>query len=135
MDHDTGRPNHIVDYLVNLHWHSWFDWSDRKNKVYANLILTPRIWDSNYTGTIHEEGMIANPHSLPTEQECLDGLKALQDDWDERNKAYKLNRKKEYPVLREQLDLLYHDITAGKLDATGEWHKAIKKVKDDKPKV
>ena len=43
-------------------------------------------------------------------------------------------RKKEYPELRKQLDLLYHDMTAGKLDNTGEWHKHIKKVKDDNPK-
>jgi hypothetical protein len=34
----------------------------------------------------------------------------------------------------EQLDQLYHDMTAGKLDATGEWHKAIKAVKDAYPK-
>ena len=30
----------------------------------------------------------------------------------------------------KRLDQLYHDMTAGKLDATGEWHKAIKAVKD-----
>ena len=35
-----------------------------------------------------------------------------------------------YPELKEQLDLLYHDMTAGKLDDTGEWHKHIKAVKD-----
>ena len=35
---------------------------------------------------------------------------------------------------KEQLDQLYHDMTAGKLDATGEWHKAIKAVKDANPK-
>jgi len=39
-----------------------------------------------------------------------------------------------YPELKEQLDLLYHDMTADKLDNTGEWHKHIKKVKDDNPK-
>ena len=43
-------------------------------------------------------------------------------------------RASEYKVLKEQLDLLYHDMTAGKLDNTGEWHKHIKKVKDDNPK-
>ena len=43
-------------------------------------------------------------------------------------------RANEYPELKEQLDLLYHDMTAGKLDNTGEWHKHIKKVKDDNPK-
>ena len=46
------------------------------------------------------------------------------------------NRKGEgYPTIGDQLDLLYKDMTAGKLDTTGEWHKAIKKVKEvDYPK-
>jgi len=39
-----------------------------------------------------------------------------------------------YPKLKEQLDLLYKDLVAGKVDATGEWAKKIKKVKDDNPK-
>ena len=43
-------------------------------------------------------------------------------------------RRKEYPELKEQLDLLYKDLVAGKVDATGEWAKKIKKVKDDNPK-
>tara|TARA_B110000438_G_C15597012_1_gene556301 strand:- start:4 stop:333 length:330 start_codon:yes stop_codon:yes gene_type:complete len=44
--------------------------------------------------------------------------------------AYQRTRAAAYPELKEQLDLLYHDMTAGKLDATGEWHKAVKAVKD-----
>ena len=44
--------------------------------------------------------------------------------------AYSRTRRDAYPKIQEQLDLLYHDMTAGKLDATGEWHKAIKAVKD-----
>ena len=43
-------------------------------------------------------------------------------------------RASEYPELKEQLDLLYKDLVAGKVDATGEWAKKIKKVKDDNPK-
>ena len=43
-------------------------------------------------------------------------------------------RASQYKEIKEQLDLLYHDMTAGKLDNTGEWHKHIKKVKDDNPK-
>ena len=39
-----------------------------------------------------------------------------------------------YDSITDQLDKLYHDMTAGKLDVTGEWHKAVKKVKDDNPK-
>ena len=40
----------------------------------------------------------------------------------------------EYGSIGDQLDKLYHDIDNGKLDETGEWFKAIKKVKDDNPK-
>ena len=47
---------------------------------------------------------------------------------------YQRTRKPAYAEIREQLDQLYHDMTAGKLDATGEWHKAIKAVKDATPK-
>tara|TARA_R110002110_G_scaffold23095_1_gene88583 strand:+ start:811 stop:1152 length:342 start_codon:yes stop_codon:yes gene_type:complete len=43
-------------------------------------------------------------------------------------------RKSAYGNIESQLDLLYHDMTAGKLDATGEWHKSIKAVKDANPK-
>ena len=82
MDRNTGRPDHIEDYLANLHAGSWFGWSDSKNKVYANLIIHSKIWNSSYTGNVHEEGMIDNPHSKPTEQACTDGLAALQSAFD-----------------------------------------------------
>jgi len=43
-------------------------------------------------------------------------------------------RASEYKELKEQFDLLYHDMTAGKGDKTGEWYKHIKAVKDANPK-
>ena len=45
-----------------------------------------------------------------------------------------IKRVAEYPRTNIQLDQLYHDMTAGKLDATGEWHKSITKVKTENPK-
>ena len=48
----------------------------------------------------------------------------------EANQAVSKNRRKSYASIVDQLDLLYHDMTAGKLDNTGEWHKHIKAVKD-----
>lgn len=57
------RPIHIEDYLVTVRKGQWFGWSDSKNKVYANLI-------------VHDGG------SKPTEQECIDGLTALQTTFD-----------------------------------------------------
>ena len=47
---------------------------------------------------------------------------------------YQRDRRESYPYIGDQLDLLYKDILAGKVDATGEFAKAIKKVKDDNPK-
>ena len=58
-----NRPTHIENYLVTVRGGQWFGWSNSKNKVYANLI-------------VHDGG------SKPTEQECTDGLAALQTTYD-----------------------------------------------------
>ena len=49
-------------------------------------------------------------------------------------KAYYRARVPAYDEVVEQLDQLYHDMAADKGDKTGEWFKAVKKVKDDNPK-
>ena len=52
-------------------------------------------------------------------------------------KYYQSLRGKSYPMWQDQLDKLYHDVNSGKFGAdakTGEWFKALKKVKDDNPK-
>ncbi len=103
------RPTHIEDYLVKLHSGQWFGWSDSKNKIYANLI-------------IHDSSK-----SKPSEADCTNGLKALQDAWDDKNKTYKLNRAAEYPNLIDQLDDIYHNGIDG-------WKTTIKAVKDKYPK-
>ena len=64
MDLITGRPNHIEDYLVTVRTGQWFGWSDSKNKVYENLVM-------------HKGD------TPPTEQECVDGLAALQTAFDD----------------------------------------------------
>tara|TARA_R100000541_G_scaffold27027_1_gene36358 strand:- start:2097 stop:2387 length:291 start_codon:yes stop_codon:yes gene_type:complete len=61
---NNGRANHIEDYLAQLHTGQWFGWSDAKNKVYANLI-------------IHDDSK-----SKPSEADCTNGLKTLQDNFD-----------------------------------------------------
>ena len=50
-----------------------------------------------------------------------------------KTKDFQKERDVAYPTWQEQLDLLYHDMTAGKGDKTGEWYKAIKKINDDIP--
>ena len=44
------------------------------------------------------------------------------------------DRRNQYDQFVNQLDQLWHDIDDDKLDKTGEWYKAIKKVKNDNPK-
>jgi hypothetical protein len=107
----NGRSDHIEDYLVTVRTGQWFGWSDSKNKIYANLI-------------VHDGG------SKPTETDCNNGLKALQDAWDLENDSYKSKRRAEYPQLAEQFDLLYKDIVAGTVTTNGDFAKAIKAVKD-----
>ncbi len=100
----NGRANHIEDYLVQLHSGQWFGWSDSKNKVYANLV-------------VHDGG------SKPSELDCTNGLKALQDAWDLENDSYKSKRKAEYPSIADQLDDIYHNGIDG-------WKATIKTTKD-----
>jgi len=68
----------------------------------------------------------------PTQSEIDAEVVRLQAVYD--GNAYQRTRAVAYEEVKEQLDQLYHDMTAGKLDATGEWHKAIKAVKDANPK-
>ena len=99
-----GRENHIEDYLVTVRTGQWFGWSDSKNKVYANLI-------------VHDGG------SKPSESDCTNGLKALQDAWDLENDSYKSKRRTEYPSIADQLDDIYHNGIDG-------WKATIKTTKD-----
>ena len=68
----------------------------------------------------------------PTQSQIDTEVARLQGVYD--GNAYQRTRAAAYEEVKEQLDQLYHDMTAGKLDATGEWHKAIKAVKDANPK-
>ena len=70
----------------------------------------------------------ATTGTLPSKSDIDAEIVRLQSVYD--NKEYQRTRADAYPEIVEQLDKLYHDMTAGKFDATGEWHKAIKAVKD-----
>ena len=94
MDIKTGRPNEIGDYLRSLHSNQWFTFTDKSNKVYANLILNPKM------GVGGE--LVDNPYSLPTEQECLDGLAQLQTEYDALDYARK--RGGEYPSTKDFME-------------------------------
>ena len=105
------------DYLqlalatFNVGKHQWYgfkkDYTGDKRMAYENIIL------NDDTAT------------MPSEEDVNAKIAELDID---------VQRKMEYGSIGDQLDKLYHDIDNGKLDKTGEWFKAIKKVKDDNPK-
>ena len=82
---EDGRPNHIEDALCEMGEGQWFGWSDSKNKIYANLIIHPKIWNKDYTGKIILDGMINNPLAKPSEEEVKTKLTQLQTAWDSNN--------------------------------------------------
>ena len=75
---------------------------------------------------------------------CVSGLAKPSDsqlnsyesngNTEETNVNVRDTRRKSYGDIGDQLDLLYKDIVANKLDTTGEWAKKIKAVKDANPK-
>ena len=54
----------------------------------------------------------------------------LQAEYD----ALQYQRDRTYPTWQEQMEMLFHDMTPDKGSKTGEWYKAIAKVKADNPK-
>jgi len=95
----------LEDYLVKLHTGQWFGFDnlngDDANKTYANLI-------------IHSDDV------KPTEQECIDGVAALQADYDAQD--YARSRQEEYPTIEECV----HAILDDGLDALQVKRQAVK---------
>jgi len=74
-------------YLTSIRNGQWFGFSNHNDKSYKNLII----------------------HSVdpkPTEQECIDGVAAMQAEYDAQE--YARNRGAEYSTVKDQLDYIFH---------------------------
>ena len=84
------------------------------------------------TGAFKEDGT-----QVSLDQSKIDSARATLDAEATANK-YKTDRTTDgsivYASFGDQLDMLYKDIVAGKLDTTGTWATHIKAVKDANPK-
>ena len=94
----------LENYLVGLHTGQWFGFDGEH--TYANLV-------------IHSDD------TKPTEQECIDGVTALQTIYD--NNQYQRDRATEYPAIADQLDDIFHNGIDG-------WKATIQLTKDKYPK-
>ena len=63
----------------------------------------------------------------------LDEYTAAAEAW-HANEVVVTDRRIAYGKIEDELDMIYKDILAGKLDATGSFAIHVKKVKDDNPK-
>ena len=79
----------------------------------------------------------ASGNSLTLDQSLIDAARTTLND-EAAAVKYKTDRTTNgstvYASFGDQLDMLYKDIVAGKLDATGTWATHIKAVKDANPK-
>ena len=87
MNFQTGRPDHINDWLASYRTGCWYGYSSSE-QIYANLI-------------------VCDGGSKPTESEVTAGLKAMQDTFDAQE--YIRKRVAEYPDYGTQLDYIYHN--------------------------
>ena len=65
-----------------------------------------------------------NPDSKPSKTKLNSLLTALQNDWDKYQ--YARDRKREYPAITEQLDMIYHNMDS--------WKSSILAIKSKYPK-
>ena len=128
MNLETGKPDHIEDYLGTLNhgYGGWFGWSDSKNKIYANLILHPKIFDCA------SQSLVDTHITKPTEQECIDGLNAMIATYEASQ--YKRNRAKEYPSLRKFAEAYCEKEIGGDTTKWDEYVIKYNKVRTDNPK-
>jgi len=98
-------------YLTTLHTGQWFGFDGEH--TYANLV-------------IHSDD------TKPTEQECIDGVAALQAEYDANQ--YARDRATQYAPLADQLDMLWHAIDQGIDLKQSDFYTGNKAVKDAHPK-
>jgi hypothetical protein len=90
------------------------------------------ILQNNSDGTPTFISKWNSPNPQPSEVEIETAHAEWQAEYDAL--AYSRTRADAYAEVKEQLDLLYHDMVADKGDKTGTWFAAIKAVKDANPK-
>lgn len=99
---------------------------DRGIKRLRPNVVKWEIFDQGFS--VWEDSSGAEP---PTWEEVQTELQREHDRYDYWE--YYRSREKKYPSLREQLDMLFHDIENGNLDS-GTWISKIREIKTTHPK-
>ena len=126
-----GEGLHLDEVVLpsNVHtiqWdgtNGWIEYNDgTDNKSISGISDYSTITDNHATKKAAEAASATEAANAQTALEATYGWKRENDSTTS------------YSSVGDQLDQLYKDMLAGKLDATGEWAKGIKAVKDAHPK-
>ena len=96
--------------------------------------------DETFSKYSNFKGYVGNAPATETEYDAMkaNSFSGTPPTWsDIQAQMYDINRKFEYPDIKEQLDQLYRDMKSGKLGVgatTGEWYVGITSVKTTYPK-
>jgi len=100
-----------------------FDEACRTFDNFNGYIGNPPTNEAEYNELLSQQNVFVGP--APSWNDLIPLMKEKQAI---------LNRREQYPDVKEQLDKLYHDIANGNLDTNGEFFRTIKTVKDANPK-
>jgi hypothetical protein len=118
--------------VFNVSDGSWHHATNALDKFYANsadhIGVEVEEYDPAYTYT-YENGVVVKGDMWTVSEEDAAMIEA-----DRVANLHKQARMMKYPNVKEQLDMLFHDIHNGTLDTSGEFYTAIKAVKDAHPK-
>ena len=126
---DVGLTLDTVDLPANVHavqWDGsagWIEYNDGKdNKAISSISAYSTITNAHATAKAAEDAADAAAATAFDEEKKTHTFKRVNDGTTK------------YASVVDQLDQLYKDMVAGKLDTTGTWATGIKAVKDAHPK-
>ena len=111
--------------MASLHWKvkAYLEANSKTESEFDSNIVLQNNGSGDFIKTWNVDGLAKPSDSQLTSADT-------QATKDYNNSRVRKTRKKSYGDIGDQLDLLYKDIVANKLDTTGEWAKKIKAVKD-----
>ena len=124
----VSKPITNYEYEINL--------NEQKRRIlilkpqYLSLVVTDLKNMMKYNP--ESASILDQKQSKPTQEEIDAEIARLQQYY--QSIEYQKNRSKEYPLLGDQLDMLWHAIDQGNLDKTSNFYLSLKQIKDKYPK-
>ena len=120
----TDEQRAVLDFKVREGADAWI-----KNSTQANMEAKVAKYKQDYLDAKASEG--ADYKTAKEKKESHEA--AEKTKWETRGYAQK--RREEYPIIGDQLDMLWHALDDGTLDKTSDFYTSLKATKDKYPKT